>query len=148
MVEEGDRTLPMWHKQVGEIIVSWRKQRNKQESSSPDQLVIMAKRWNSAVEQFTKTFIVEAVIYGKVEMVPVFLTDFSDKIEHLKTLVMERDRTKKIVICCKDMKTPNMVGLMVSELGEKATALHLRSGHVKSPGQYSAHGLMLQSPPW
>ena len=87
VVEEGDCTLPMWHKHVGEIIVSWRKQRNKQESSSPDQLVMVAERWNSAVEQFTKTFIVEssspvvvlanlleAVIYGKVEMVLVFLT--------------------------------------------------------------------------
>ena len=138
VVEEGDCTLPMWHMHVGEIIVSWRKQRNKQESSSPDQLVMVAERWNSAVEQFTKTFIVEssspvvvlanlleAVIYGKVEMVLVFLTDFSDKIEHLKTLVMERDRTKRIVICCKDMKTSNMLGLMVSELGENAT-VHVR----------------------
>jgi hypothetical protein len=97
--------------------------------------VIVAERWNSAVEQFTRTFIVEssspvvanlqeAVIYGKVEIVPAFLTDFSDKIKYLKTLVVERDRTKRIVICCRDMKTTNMVGLMVSELGEKATVLH------------------------
>ena len=49
VVEEGDCTLPMWHKHVGEIIVSWRKQGNKQESSSPDQLVMVAERWNSAV---------------------------------------------------------------------------------------------------
>ena len=27
-------------------------------------------------------------------------------------------------MCCKDMKTTNMVGLMVSELGEKVTVLH------------------------
>ena len=97
--------------------------------------MIVAERWNSAVEQFTRTFIVEssspvvanlqeAVIYGKVEIVPAFLTDFSDKIKYLKTLVVERDRTKRIVICCRDMKTTNMVGLMVSELGEKATVLH------------------------
>ena len=52
-----------------------------------------------------------------MEIVPAFLTDFSDKIKHLKTLVVERDRLKSIVICCKDMKTTNMVGLMVSELG-------------------------------
>ena len=44
VVEEGDSTLPMWHKQVGEIIVSWRKQRNKQEGSSPDQLEMVAER--------------------------------------------------------------------------------------------------------
>ena len=61
----------------------------------------------------------EAVIYGKVEIVPTFLTDFSDKIKHLKTLVVER-----IVICCRDMKTTNVVVLMVSELGVKATVLH------------------------
>ena len=36
----------------------------------------------------------------------------------------ERDKTKRIVICCKDMKTTNMLGVMVSELGEKATVLH------------------------
>ena len=33
VVEEGDRTLPMGHKHVGEIIVSWRKQRNRVEAS-------------------------------------------------------------------------------------------------------------------
>ena len=33
VVEEGDSTLPMCHKQVGEILVSWRKQRNMQEGS-------------------------------------------------------------------------------------------------------------------
>ena len=44
VVEEGDSTLPMWHKQVGEIIVSWRKQRNKHEGSSPDQLEMVAER--------------------------------------------------------------------------------------------------------
>ena len=44
VVEEGDSTLPMWHKQVGEIIVSWRKQRNKQEGSSPDHLEMVAER--------------------------------------------------------------------------------------------------------
>ena len=81
VVEEGDSTIPMWHKQVGEIIINWRKIRNRQESGLPDQLVMMAEKWNSAVEQFIKTFIVEssspvevlanlleAVIYGKVEM--------------------------------------------------------------------------------
>ena len=60
------------------------------------------------MEQFTRTFIVEssspvvvlsnlleAVNYGKVEIMPAFLTDFSDKIKHLKTLVTERDRTKR-----------------------------------------------------
>ena len=59
-VEKGDNTLPRGHKQVGETIVSWRKQRNKQEGSSPDQLVMVAERWNSAVEQFTRSFIVES----------------------------------------------------------------------------------------
>ena len=48
VVEEGDPTLPMWQKQVGEIIVSWRKHRNKQEGSSPNQLVMVAERWNSS----------------------------------------------------------------------------------------------------
>ena len=92
--------------------------------------LMQSMMWPCVSRQFTKTFIVEssspmvvlaslleAVIYGKVEIVPAFLTDFFDKIKHLKTLVVERDRLKRIVICCKDMKTTNMVGLMVSELG-------------------------------
>ena len=109
VVEEGDCTLPMWHKHVGEIIVSWRKQRNKQESSSPDQLVMVAERWNSAVEQFTKTFIVES------SSPVVVLANL------LEAVIYERDRTKRIVICSKDMKTSNMLGLMVSELRENVT---------------------------
>ena len=77
--------------------MSWRKQRNKQEASLADQLVMVAESWNSAVEQFTKTFnvksssqvlvlsnLLEDMIYGKVEMVPAFITDFSVKIEHFK----------------------------------------------------------------
>ena len=44
VVEERDRTLHMWHKHVGEINVSWRKQRNRLEASSPDQLVMVAER--------------------------------------------------------------------------------------------------------
>ena len=47
VVELGDRTLPMWLKQVGEIIINWQKIRN------PDQLVMVAERWNCAMEQFT-----------------------------------------------------------------------------------------------
>ena len=52
------------------------------------------------MELFTRTFIVEssspvvflanlleAVINYKVEIVPAFLTDFSNKIEHLKNLI-------------------------------------------------------------
>ena len=42
----------------------------------------------------------------------------------MKTLVAERDRTKGIVICCRDMKMTNMVLLMVSELVEKAMVLY------------------------
>ena len=81
VVEEGDRTIPMCYKQVGEIIINWRKIRNRQECGLPDRLMMVVEKWNSAVEQFTKTFIVEssspvvvldnlleAVIYGKVEM--------------------------------------------------------------------------------
>ena len=82
----------MWHKQVGEIIINWRKIRNRQECGLPDRLMMVVEKWNSAVEQFTKTFIVESsspvvvlanllevVIYGKVEMVPSFITDFTDR---------------------------------------------------------------------
>ena len=68
--------------------------------------------------------LLEVVNYGKGEIMLAFLTDFSDKIKHFETLVTERDRTKRLVICCKDMKTTNMVGLTVSELGEKETVLH------------------------
>jgi hypothetical protein len=102
-----------------------------------DQLVMVAESWNSAVEQFTKTFnvksssqvlvlsnLLEDMIYGKVEMVPAFITDFSVKIEHFKYLIMERNRTKRMVICCNDLKTTNMLGLVVSKLGERATVLH------------------------
>jgi len=39
---------------------------------------------------------------------------------------MERDRTKRFVICCKNMKTTNMMG----KLGKKETLLH--SGQDKS----------------
>ena len=80
VVEEGDLTLYMWHKHVGEIIVSWRKQRNRLEASSPDQLLM--------------------------------------------------------VICCRDMKTTNMVGLMV-ELGEKATFLNSRQDMSESRSIFS-----------
>ena len=52
--------MPTWHKQVGEIIVSWRKEH------AGGQLVVLAN-------------LLEAIIYGKVEIVLVFLTDFSDK---------------------------------------------------------------------
>ena len=106
----------------------------------PDQMIMVAERWNSAVEQFTKTFVVdssspvvvianllEAVIYGGVEVVPAFITEFGDKVDKLKSLVKDRDRAKRMVICCRDLKTTNMLGLMIGEMGEKATLLH--SGH-------------------
>ena len=137
VVEEGDRTLPMWHKEVGEIIVSWRKQRNKQDYGLPDQMIMVLEKWNTAVEQFTKTFIVEssspvvvlanlleAVIYGKVKIVPAFVTELSEKVEKFKQIVNERDRTRRMIICCKDMKTTKMLGMMVAEMGEKATVLN------------------------
>jgi len=137
VVEEGDRTLPMWHKEVGEIIVSWRKQRNKQDLGLPDQMIMVAEKWNTAVEQFTKTFIVEssspvvvlanlleAVIYGKVKVVPAFVTELDEKVDKFKTIVNGRDRTRRMIICCKDMKTSKMLGMMVAEMGEKATILN------------------------
>ena len=45
-------------------------------------------------------------------------TSLIDKTEHFKKLVKERDKTKRILICCKDMKKTSMLGVMVSELGE------------------------------
>ena len=66
----------------------------------------------------------EAVVYDKVEMIPAFITEFDIKTEQFKNLVRERDRSKRMVICCKDMKTTGMLSLMVSEVGEKATVLH------------------------
>ena len=51
-----------------------------------------------------------------------FITDFS--IEHFKYLIKERNRTKRMVICCNDLKSTNMLGLVVSKLGERATILH------------------------
>ena len=92
VVKEGDHTLSMWHKQLGEIIVSWRKQRNGQKGSSPDQLVMVAKRWNGAVKQFTIVEINSPVggpgqpaggchlWQGGDLIVPAFLTDFLDRI--------------------------------------------------------------------
>ena len=143
VVEEGDCTLYMWQKEVEEILVSWRNPKKKQDASLPNQIVIVAERWNCVVEQFTRTFIVErsspvvvmanlmeAVIYGKVDMVPEFTTNVSDKIKHVEKLVKERDKKKRMVICCKDLNTTHMLGKMVSKLGEKVTVLH--SGKDKS----------------
>jgi superfamily II DNA/RNA helicase len=129
VVEEGDRTLYMWQKEVDEIMVSW----HKHDSSLPYQLIIVAERWNHYVEQFTRTFMVEgsspvvvlgnlmeAVIYGKVDMVPEFTTNVTDKISRVVKLMKARDKTKRMVICCKDFN----MGVMVSKFCEEVTVLH------------------------
>ena len=61
--------------------------------------MMVAERWNSSVDQFIRNFIVEsssqvvvlanqleAVIYGKLKIVPPFLTDSSDKLTSLENL--------------------------------------------------------------
>jgi len=114
IVEEGDRILEWFPKEVDSLMVSWREvvQTKLKYKGLPYQTIIVAESWTEPVKQFTAKNIknvglivlgslLEGVVYGQLPIKPHFFMDSDQKIRKLLEVVAGRGENR-VCICCRD----------------------------------------------
>ena len=144
VLEEADTTLQVWAEEVYQIRRIWEKARANHPPSNQDQTIAVAEKWSDSLKHFTRTFIVksfnptvvfasplEAVVYGQPPMTIEYCEseDDTDKKGKLEEIIQENDQSGelRVVVCCRDSKTTQLVRFYVSELGKKCLTINKNS---------------------
>ena len=139
VIEDGDSLLERFKPQSAEIMTTWKRSTVKKMDSN--QLVVVAEKWSSAVENFAEAYIkslkpklspvvafvnlIEGVVYGKVEINPSFIPKLEgieeEKEKKLVEIVNKTDRASmRIVICCSQNKSSRTIHQSLGKNGIKS----------------------------
>ena len=142
VIEDGDSLLERFKPQLAEIMTTWKRSTVKNMDSN--QLVVVAEKWSSAVENFAEAYIksmkpklspvvafvnlIEGVVYGKVEINPSFIPKLEgieeEKEKKLVEIVNKTDRASmRIVICCSQNKSSRTIHQSLGKNGRNSEVL-------------------------
>ena len=110
VLEAADWLLELWPGEVSSLLAAWGEQ-----PGGPGQLVALAERWSPALGQLCTgalrkrggavlfTSMLEAAVYGEVQILPTFSETEGQKDGEIKDVV-EREEGR-LVLCCQDTAT-------------------------------------------
>ena len=129
ILEDADTVLAKWPKETSQIMATWK--RSKGSQNSLDQLIVVSEKWTEEMEGFTSAYLkpktrpivaianlLEAAIYGKIEVIPCCIDETVTREKALKDIIRhEISSSRRIVVCCSHYKSSRRIHQIFAEMG-------------------------------